>query len=119
MDDLALCLELTLDPPPELDQPRQLSRLHPLGARGIEGTPERDVDITVADAHRRRPDVRRHVAEAHRTHLAALDAGPRLEPTRWHVDDDAPFAVPGWDDPLVECPGDERDRAVTACRRVA
>ena len=53
------------------------------------------------------------------THAPVDDVSPRLEPARGHVHDDAVLALHPLDDPLVERPRDERDRAVTARRRVA
>ena len=97
----------------------QLGRLDALLERGVEGTAEGDVDDPPAGRDVARPDERRDVAEAHRPHAPVDNAGPRLEPARRHVDDDAVLALHPLDDALVERPRDERDRAVAARGRVA
>ena len=66
-----------------------------------------------------RPHERGHVPEAHRPDPAVLDGRPRLEAPRRDVDDDAVDALASRDHPVVERPGDERDRPVPAGRRVA
>ncbi len=117
--DLVGGLELALDLPSQLDQARQLGRAHPLLERGVERSPEGDVHLVRTGRHPRRPDEGGHVAEAHRAHQAVLDARPCLEAAGRHVDDDAVHALAALDDPLVQRPGDERDRAVPARGRVA
>ena len=120
MDDLVLGLERALDLAAELDESRQLARLHLLLERGIEG----------AAVRRRRPCARRPFAPSAQTKAGTFRK--RTERTR-------PFSTSAqvssrpdgtstttWfspsralDDPLVERPRHERDRAVPARRRVA
>src|SRR5262249_36809880 len=85
----------------------------------VEGAAERDVHGPVAELDALGPDERRDVAEADRADATADDVRPGLETAGRHVDDDAVLALVTLDDALVEGPRDERDRPVTACRRVA
>ena len=112
-------LEVGLDPPAELDEPRQLGGRDVLLEGGVEGAAEGDVDGAAGRLESPRPDERGHVAEPDRAHAAALDLRPRLEAAGRDVDDDAVLALPALDHALVERPGDERDRPVAAGGRVA
>ena len=112
-------LEVSLDRATELYQPWQLSRLDALGARRVERAAVGDVDLACRRLEACAPDERRHVAEPHRAHLAAVHESPGLEPPGRHVDDDPLLALAPLDHALVECPGDECDRAMAARGRVA
>ena len=119
MDDVVLGLDRRLDRAAELDQPRQLPRLDALLERRVERTAEGDVDDAARRLDPARPDEGRHVAEPHRPHAARFDRGPRLEPSRGDVHDDAVLALAHRDDALVERPRHQRDRPVPAGGRVA
>jgi hypothetical protein len=91
------------------------------GAGGVEGAAEAHVhlDLDPRNLQATSPDEGGHVAKTDRSHLPALDARPGLEAAGGDVDDDARLALLLRDDPLVERPRDERDRAVAAGGRVA
>ena len=115
VDDLLIRLQVGLDRPAELDQPREVCGLDALRAGGVERASERDVDpvarrLEVASVHERR-----HVPKAHRHDATLLDPGNRWQPSRRHVDDD----LRPLDQPALDRPGDECDRPVPTGRRVA
>ena len=118
VDDVVGRLELCLDPATELDQARELTRLHPLLERRVERPAERDVDDATGRLEVPRPDERRDIAEADRLDTPALDPRPRLEPPGRDVHDDARLPFAPLDDTGLERPRHERDRPVAARRRV-
>jgi hypothetical protein len=115
VDDLVCRLQVGLDRPAELDQPRQLGRLDPLLERGVEGAAEGDVDLPAGRRQPARMHERRDVPEAHRDDAAALDTGNGVEAPRRDVDDD----LRAVDTAALDRPRDERDRPVPAGGRVA
>ena len=119
MCDVVLGLDQALELAAALDQVRELAGLDAGFDRGVEGAAEGDVDVGVPDPQPFGVDERGNVAEAHRTDAAVLDLRPGVEAARRHVHDDVVLAFPALDDPLVERPGHERDRAVAARGRVA
>ena len=119
MDDVLPRLELALELPPELDEPRQLAGLDAL----LDATrrTRRRTRRRRSGRRARPPRPRRTPARcgSARSDAAVPDARPGVETTGRHVDDDVVLALLARDDALVERPGDERDRPVSARGRVA
>src|SRR5581483_8474521 len=115
VDDVVRRLEVGLDRPAELDQPRQLARLDRLLERRVERAAERDVDLAARRPQAPPVDERRNVAEAHRPDAAAVQARDRRQPAGRDVDHN----LRALHQPALDRPGDERDRPVAAGGRVA
>src|SRR5919106_4700440 len=110
--DLVLLFDRELDFATNLDQRRQVRRLHAqanIGCKNgsVEGSPVRDVerDITRTGRHDDTfgMDEGRDVGEAHGANPAVLDAGNRLEPSGRYIHDDGGFVPGDPDDAALDC----------------
>ena len=128
MDDRIRGLELTLHLAAQRNQTRQRRGLDRERQRAqvdgrVEGAAVRHVDdhppLGRLELDRLELDEGRDVPEADGPHPAALDVGDGVNPARGTVDNHLRLRLADGDATVLEGPGHERDRSVTAGRRIA